>query len=225
MRAIRRIALIATPLLVAAMAGACTEDSVVPLPEVDRLLLDTGGLTGTSSAAEVRARLGEPPFTHRTPISVDWFYPIRSDAERMGIPAVVLKVWLDDAGRLDDWRFLHAVTGTLLPVRETLAEADAWFARLCNPPRRIELAGVLRKGAPEQEAVTGMRWFPELAPTFLGKVLVRREREGSRETLVFYADRPSPLYVPPYYLVVKFGLIGERRTYWWFQGTWARWCK
>ncbi len=48
--------------------------------------------------------------------------------------------------------------------------------------------------------------------TFLEKVLVRREREGNRETLVFYADRPSPLYVPPFYYQVSFALVGQRRT-------------
>jgi hypothetical protein len=221
LRGIRSIALIAVPLVVAvaAVTGACTNRSVVPVPEVDRLRVDAGWITATSSPAEVQARLGQPPFTAQNRISVDWWYPIRVGAGRPGIPAVMLKVWLDDAARLDDWSFVHPVTGTALPVRETLAEADAWFARGCNPPRRIELAAVLRKGTPAQEVVAGIRWFSERSmTTFLEKVLVRREREGSRETLVFYADRPSPLYVPPFYYQVSFVLVGQRRTFTAIQG-------
>ncbi len=219
MRTIRGIALIAIPLvIVAAVTGACTNRSLVPVPEVDRLRLDVGWITATSSPAEVEARLGQPPFTAENRLSVDWWYPIRAGAGRPGIPAVMLKVWLDDAARLDDWRFVHPVTGTGLPVRETLAQADAWFARGCNPPRRIELVAVLRKGTPEQEVVARIRWFSERSSTFLEKVLVRREREGSRETRVFYADRPSPLYVPPFYYQVSFGLVGQRRTFTTIQG-------
>ncbi|MEW6247830.1 MAG: hypothetical protein AB1555_14120 [Nitrospirota bacterium] len=181
--------------------------------------LDVGWITATSTPEEVEGRLGQPPFTAESRVSVDWWYPIRAGAHGLDIPAVMLKVWLDDTARLDDWSFVHPVTGTRLPVRETLAQADAWFARGCNPPRRIELDAVLRKGTPEREVVAGLRWFPErLMTTFIEKVLVRRERDGNRETLVFYADRPSPLYVPPFYYQVSFGLVGERRTFTTIQG-------
>jgi len=58
-----------------------------------------------------------------------------------------------------------------------------------------------------------MRWFGALSPApALEESQYRTLEEGGREVLVYYADHPSPLYVPPMYAVVTFTWAPYRRT-------------
>jgi hypothetical protein len=76
---------------------------------------------------------------------------------------------------------------------------------MCNPPKRIELAFVLRQGTPKKDVVEGMRWLEgSVVSTEWERSQVRLSREGQQEILIYYADHPSPLYIPSDYVVVTF---------------------
>jgi hypothetical protein len=190
------------------------------VPELDYYVINLANIQQQSSREDVRAILGEPPFVHDFHgdgrlLWTSWWYPIRSagavplpsgaKSQRSIIPAAALKIWLNSSGQVDQWGFFNPITNSRLEIRESIKEADSRFRTMCNPPKRIELSDLLRRGRSKEDVVKGMRWFDGLIVSRDWKdSQVRLSRNGEEEILIYYADHPSSLYVPSDYLVVTF---------------------
>jgi hypothetical protein len=230
-------------ILLSVLSGGCTYDltrfilgSASPpthVPELDDTIINLEGIQRASSQEDVRAVLGEPPFVHELYGDgklqwTSWWYPMRSidtvslspgaRAQRQVIPAAILKIWLDRSGRVDKWGFFHPITKSFMEIRESIEQIDLWFGKIRNPPKRIELAVLLRRGTLKEDVLKGMRWFEGLISKELERSQVHISREGQQEILIYYADHPSPLYVPPNYVVVTFYPKGDLGTSWHFEG-------
>ncbi len=218
-------------ILLSVLSSGCTHDLTrfifgsgsppTHVPELDDTIINLEGIQRASSREDVRAVLGEPPFVHELYGDgklqwTSWWYPMRSidtvslppgvRAQRQVIPAATLKIWLDMSGRVDKWGFFHPITKSFMEIRESIEQIDLWFGKIRNPPKRIELAVLLRRGTLKEDVLKGMRWFEPLillSPDF-ERSQVHISREGQQEILTYYADHPSPLYIPPDYLVVTF---------------------
>ncbi|MCC7201613.1 MAG: hypothetical protein IT393_02965 [Nitrospirae bacterium] len=203
------------------------------VPELDRYVVNLGDIQRTSSQEDVRVILGEPPFVHDTYgigslQYTTWRYPIRNvaavplpagaQAQRWVIPAVELRIWLGESGVVDKWGFYHPIEHSPMQIRESIEEADYRLRKVCKPPTRIELARLLRQGATREDVLKGMHWFEGLVSAGLERSQMRTLREGQREILIYYADHPSPLYIPPYYLEVTYYGKGDAGTGWHFEG-------
>jgi hypothetical protein len=157
-----------------------------------------------------------------------WRYPIRNitavplstgaETQRQVISAAELRIWLNKSGQVDKWGFFHPVKYSLMEISESIEEADSRLREMRKPPKRIELATVLRQGTPKEDVLEGMRWFEGLISKELERSQVYISREGQQEMLIYYADHPSPLYVPPHYVVVTFYAKGDLGTSWHFEG-------
>lgn len=203
------------------------------VPAVDDYIVDLQGLGRGSTPQDVKDLLGEPLFQLEQKFDnqltfIEWRYPIRhisilpllpgANAQRRVVPAVVLRIRLDAAGRVAEWGFFHPVTGVALEIGRSLAQADALFMEFCNPPKRIELDTALRTGTEKDEVLARMRWFDTVSKG-IEQAQYQILKEGSGETLVYYADHPSPLYVPPMYVVVVFNVAPESGTAWHFESS------
>lgn len=206
----------------------------VPVPELDTVILDASRIEASSGPGDVRSILGDPPLTTELRAetgelaSTTWWYPIRdlrvvplpdtARSQTRVIPAAVLRVSLDPSGCVEGWGFFHPISEGPMEIAESAEQAEAWMERYRGSARRIDLATVLRHGASRDDVLEAMRWFDRgVHGSDLERIQVRSLREGSRERLVFYAERPSPLYIPPDYLVVTFWEIGGQATSWHFQ--------
>jgi hypothetical protein len=216
--------------LLSVLSGGCANNlfrfgfgsgfSFPAVPELDHYVIDLEGIQRTSSREDVRAILGEPPFVYEIHGDgnfqwASWWYPIRkigavplpagANAQRRVIPAVELRIWLGKSGEVDRWGFFHPIKNSRMEVTESIEQADALLRKMCNPPKRIELAMILRQGTPKKDVLEGMRWFEgSVVSTEWEKSQVRISGEGQQEILIYYADHPSPLYIPSYYVVVTF---------------------
>jgi hypothetical protein len=238
-RPVRQVALLVV--LLSLLSGGCDllrflRGSSPPprIPELDHYAISLAGIQKTSSQAEVRAILGDPPFVYERYVegrlwSTEWWYPIRhltavphptgAKGQRQVIPAVELRIGFNEAGQVHEWGFFHPVNHAHLAIRESLEQADAWFGELCHPPKTIELAKVLRPGTPKEDVMTGMRWFEASAvSTNWERSQVRVSREGPQARLTYFADHPSPLYVPSFYVVVTFNTTGSYGTQLHYEG-------
>jgi hypothetical protein len=239
-----RLTLLAVVLLV--LASGCTHQlygflfgSGPPprIPELDDYAINLEGIQRTSGQEDVRAILGEPPFVHELHgegklVWTTWRYPIRridavplpngAKAQRQVIPAAELKIWLDTSGRVDKWGFFHPKTNSPMEIRERIKQVDAWFGKMRYPPKRIELAEVLKRGTWKDDVLKGMYLFEGmLVSKDVERSQVRFSREEEREVLTYYADHPSPLYVPPFFVVVTFYVMGGLRTGWHFESVYG----
>jgi hypothetical protein len=118
---------------------------------------------------------------------------------------------------------LDPVTGVPLPIDESLEEATRWFDRLSPDPvpRRIELDRSLRARATRLADVERLlgEWRPDPGCGPGGKFPILREtRSWEGEIREYYVDRPSPLFIPPYYLIASFDDRGHLIV-WWLQQT------
>lgn len=202
------------------------------VPELDHYVVNLEGIQRTTSREDVRTILGEPPFVHEIYGDgnfqwASWWYPIRNisavpipggaEAQTQVIPAVELRIWLDESARVDRWCFFHPVTNSPMEVTETIEQADSRLRKMHNPIKRIALAMILRQGTPKKYVLEGMCWLEgSVVSTEWGRSQVRILREGQQEILIYYADHPSPLYIPSYYVVVTF--YAKRGTGWHFEG-------
>jgi hypothetical protein len=118
---------------------------------------------------------------------------------------------------VETWGFYHPISKSPIRVSESIEQADARLAKACSPPARIELAEVLKEGTPKEVVLNRMRWFEGLrVSTEFERSQVRVSPDGQNEMLIYYTDHPSPLYVPPSYVVVTFhakGNLGTRRHF------------
>jgi hypothetical protein len=204
----------------------------VPVQDVDRhgtSLARLHSLERGDKEDVLVAILGEPADRRPScvPGQVIWRYPIRAWNKMLGRPEVVLAVLLrinfDRSGVLTDWGFVDPLTGRSLVVRETLEEASRWFQSLSLPPvpPYIELHKALVRGQTTQDDVERVRgqWQPDLFCGNGGPVPVVSKRITQSDTIWdWYVDRPSPLFVPPHYLVASFDDTGALIV-WHFEGT------
>lgn len=220
------IALATAATLASQGCGSARSPSVRPVPVAG---IDQQGASldrarqlvrGTGETA-VMFELGQPAdrVPSCLPGEVVWRYPIRAwsamAVSRKIVPAVFLRMTFDPAGTLTDWRFVDPLTGRQLPVVEEPAEAARWFESLSRSPApippRIELQETLVRGRTTQHDVEGTlgRWQPDLHCGNGGAApLVRKENTDSGAVWDWYADRPSPLFIPPHYLVASFAQAG-----------------
>lgn len=192
----------------------------VPIDEVDAhgISLDRAQKLRRGDRAEsVVLILGEPADrqTSCVPGEVIWRYPIRAWNDmanrRQIVPAVLLRISFDGSDTLTDWEFVDSRTGHSLPVLENPDEASRWFQSLSQAPQpvppRVKLDEVLIRGRTTQldvERILG-QWRPDLHCGYGGPVpVVRKRTTDSGSVWDWYADRPSPLFVPPRYLVASF---------------------
>jgi hypothetical protein len=214
-----------------------TTQEIFRVQELDNCVINLENIQRTSHQEEIKAVLGEPHFVHELHgegklVWTTWRYPIRhidavplptgAKAQRQVIPAVELKIWLDTSGRVDKWGFSHPKTHSPMEIRESIKQVDAWFGKMRNPPRRIELAEVLKRGTSKDDILKGMYLFEaKLVSEEVKRSQVRFSREEEREVLTYYADHPSPLYVPPFFVVVTFYVMGGLRTGWHFESVYG----
>lgn len=238
---VRQLAILGV--LLSVLSSGCTQDltrfvfgsgSFPPhVPELDHYVINLENIQRTSSQEDVRAILGEPPFVHETYGDGDlqwttWRYPIRNIAavplptgaktQRQVISAAELRIGLNKSGQVDKWGFFNPVKNSLMEISESIEEANSCLRKMRKPPKRIELAMLLRQGTPKEDVLEGMRWFEGLISKELERSQVHISREGQQEMLIYYADHPSPLYVPPHYVVVTFYAKGDLGTSWHFEG-------
>lgn len=131
------------------------------------------------------------------------------------VPAIRLRTRFDASGMLIDWGFLDARAEHALPVRETAGDAFHWYQSLSQAPLPIppfiELDKTLIRGQTTQQEVGQAlgQWHPDIFCSNGGPVpLVTRMISESGSVWDWYVDRPSPLFVPPRYLVVSYDKQG-----------------
>jgi hypothetical protein len=131
------------------------------------------------------------------------------------VPAVLLRVRFDGSDTLADWGFVESRTLLSLPVLETPDEASRWFLSLSQSPPpippRVVLDEVLIRGRTTQDDVERIlgQWQPDIGCGNGGAVPVARKMKvDSGSVWDWYADRPSPLFVAPRYLVATFDDAG-----------------
>lgn len=207
---------------------------VVPNEDIDRdsTSLDHARTLRKGDGKDaVVAIFGEPADKRRSCVldGIVWRYPIRAWNDMANrsviVPAIRLRTRFDAFGTLIDWGFIGARSEYTLPVRETIADAYRWFQLLSQAPQPIppliDLNKTLIRGETTQQEVERVlgQWHPDIYCGNGGPVpVVTKDISESGSVLDWYVDRPSPLFVPPYYLVVSYDkqgvLIG-----WHFEGT------
>lgn len=196
----------------------------VPVAEVDAhgiSLARARQLIRGDRAEAVILVLGEPAdrMPSCVPGEVVWRYPIRAwndtGTSREIVPAVLLRMSFDRMGTLTDWSFADPLTGRHLPVLEGSDEASRWFESLSRSPApippRIKLDETLIRGQTTQREVERIlgQWQPDLHCGYGGAVpVVRKASADSGTVWDWYVDRPSPLFIPPRYLVASFDHAG-----------------
>ena len=206
--------------------GALGSSTVKPVPieEVDAhgISLDRAQELRRGDRAEsVVLVLGEPADRQPScvPGEVIWRYPIRAWNDmanrREIVPAVLLRLSFDGSDTLTDWGFVDARARRSLPVREASDDASRWFQSLSHAPPpippRVKPDEILIRGRTTQRDVERIlgQWQPDLHCGYGGPVpVVRKTRADSGSVWDWYADRPSPLFVPPRYLVASFDDTG-----------------
>jgi hypothetical protein len=196
----------------------------VPVQEVDAhgiSLTRVQELRCGDRAESVAAVLGDPADRQPScvPGEVIWRYPIRAwndmSNSRKIVPAVLLRVGFDGSRTLTDWGFVDSFTGRPLAVRETSDDAFRWFQTLSHAPlpipQRVELDRTLIRGQTTEIDVERMlgQWKPDLHCGNGGPVpVVKKTQTDSGSVWDWYVDRPSPLFIPPRYLVASFDDAG-----------------
>jgi hypothetical protein len=204
----------------------------VPIAELDRhgRSLDLARTLRPGDAPErVLAILGEPSDRRAGLLGETvWRYPVRAWSDiaeqRTIVPAARLRMRFDAEAKLDDWEFVDA-DGGRLPIRESPEEAERWFRSLALAPQpippRVVLEETLVRGRTTQAEVERSlgRWHPDLLRGCGGPVTLYEERAADSGAIWdWYVDRPSPLLVPPRYLVVTLARDGTLAA-WHFEAT------
>ena len=196
----------------------------VPVKEVDAhgtSLTRLQKLRHGDQTASVVDILGNPADQRPScvPGEVIWRYPIRAWNDmantREIVPAVLLRVSFDGLGTLADWGFFDSFNGRPLAVRETAEDASIWFQSLSRAPPpippRVELDKILIRGQTtslDVERILG-QWQPDFFCGGGGLVpVLKKTKIDSGSILDWYVDRPSPLFIPPHYLVVSVNNTG-----------------
>jgi hypothetical protein len=197
----------------------------VPVEDADQygISLDRARSLHQGDGADlVVAVFGEPPDKQRSCVldGIVWRYPIRAWSDmassREIVPASRLRARFDGSGTLIDWGFIDSLAKHALAVRETADDAYRWFQSLSQAPlpipHLIDLNKTLIRGQTTQhevEQALGL-WHPDLYCGNGGPVpVVTKMISESGSVWDWYVDRPSPLFVPPHYLVVSYNKEGS----------------
>jgi hypothetical protein len=177
-----------------ATSGCTTFSPAVPELDGYTLPASTGTFkvkirNGHSTKQDVESLLGLPPVV----LDLEWCYPVRA---RSRVRAAMLQVRFDAAGLVSDWGFYHPVTREPLEVRETMEQALAYAPRT-RGGRTIILANILATGVSSRSSIQS-----SISMGNSGRYVV--DTTGDGETLTFFVDRPSPLYVPPFWSCFRF---------------------
>lgn len=208
---------------------------VVPVKDVDQhgISLDRArSLHQGDGVDAVAAVFGEPVDQQPSCVlnGVVWRYPIRAWNDmanrREIVPATRLRTRFDASGTLVDWGFIDGRAEHALLVDEEAEDAYRWFHSLSLAPSPtpplIDLNKTLVRGQTTQAEVEQAlgQWHPDIHCGNGGHVpVVTKMIAESGSTWDWYVDRPSPLFVPPHYLIVSYdkhrALIGWHleRTY------------
>jgi len=205
---------------------------LVAVPEIDRhavSLLQVQKIAKGNTEDDLLHVLGEPADRRPSciPGRIVWRYPIRAWNNRTDggvVPAALLRITFDDQGVVKDWGFVDPISMQPLPVQESPEVASRWFKRISQSPPtppRIVIERSITKGQSTMvdiERVFG-QWQPKLGCGSGGAVpIVRKLRSDSEVVWEYYVDRPSPLFIPPHYLIADFDMNGVLQV-WWFEGT------
>jgi outer membrane protein assembly factor BamE (lipoprotein component of BamABCDE complex) len=169
------------------------------VPEMDAYRISKYSVVeGKSSPGDIRKLLGEPAGEWLSGGQTTWYYPIRKRIPEI-IPACLLNIVFDNNGTVVNWSFINPYTNLTLPIRETLPEADKDREKLCFPPPRIELAQDIKNSISKKEDIQRMfdAWHSDFP-------VVKKNKTENGEIWSYYVERPSPLYVPPFYYRITF---------------------
>lgn len=188
----------------ALLAGACSP-SRVSVAEIDRHRYpDVTSFQAGMAAADVLSRLGPPSQRKAWARQEVWGYAIRCcNWGGWGVPAVHLRLTFDAAGVLRAWSYRDPVDGAPLAIRETMAEARAIESGFCRPAA-VELASRLRPGETTAADVDRALTVAPTNNAWNFGVLARKRALADGEEWTYDADRPSPLFFPPFYYVMDF---------------------
>lgn len=101
--------------------------------------------------------------------------------------------------------FRTSGTSERLTVRESREAADSWREGICDALPIIDLEAVIRVGKSSKEQMQeSLVWWTATASSFLKDVNVRKSADKDGETWTYYVDRPSPLFIPPFYRTIYF---------------------
>lgn len=182
-------------------AVACSPSPSVPVPELDSQIIDIAGIAGNTST-DVLHRLGEPSARRVVGGEVGWEYAIRSLNSRGALRrrAGDLRIEFSDSGVVSDWYFLDPRTSVRLPITETLAGARQYLARICRQPiAEVDLEAGIRRGRTTTSEIVAL-----LEP--VARYTRRKETATTSGIAWDYdVDRPSPVFIPPFYVEVHFG--------------------
>jgi hypothetical protein len=197
---------------------------VVPVKEVDQhgiSLERARALRQGDEEEAVFAVFGAPADRKEScmPNNVVWRYPIRAWNDmansRKIVPAIRLRTVFDTSGTLIDWRFFDSRAELVLPIVETADDAYRWFQSLSQAPSPIppliDLNKTLIRGQTTQQGVEQVlsQWHPDIHCGNGGPVpVVTKTIVESGSVWDWFVDRPSPLFVPPHYLVVSYDKQG-----------------
>jgi hypothetical protein len=207
----------------------------VPVAEIDASgvsLTQAQQLVRGDTAQVVMGVLGEPADqqTSCVPGQIVWRYPIRAWNDmansRKIIRAPLLRTTFDQAGLLTDWRFVDSVTARSLSIQESPDEAERWFQTLASAPAptppHINLDMSFIPGHTTKNEAESLldQWHPNLLCSAGGLApVLRQTKDASGTVMEWYVDRPSPLLIPPMYLIATFDQTGTliewhfRQTY------------
>jgi hypothetical protein len=196
--------------IVIATPAACTYGpGIVAVPELDNEVLGIGDNNSSPFVGRTRAdvlrQVGEPADKRHYPTGEDWAYPVRAFSPRDFPPAAILRIEFTLAGVVSDWYFFNSRTKARLPIRETYTDARRFLARVCGRPvGEVNLEAGIRRNQSSKADIAAL-----LAPVVGGRHF---SRAHVRETITasgfvwdYYVDRPSPVFIPPFYVIVVFG--------------------
>lgn len=103
---------------------------------------------------------------------------------------------------MTDWYFRDPRSHTRLPVRESLADAQRFLSSICRQPvPEIDLqAGLKRKQSTKRDVASLL--VPVLDKGWR-RAHAREEASTAGLAWEYYVDRPSPVFIPPFYVVVS----------------------
>jgi len=201
---------IALVLASALSAQGCASKSNVAVPELDRLQVSYSTLHSDKiTSSLVRRELGNAPVGGRLKeggkSSTYAIYAVRAwSPAGLYVPAPILRVHIDSDGVVSDWYFLHPRTYQRLAITETLTEAQSAVSHICGADQRAPmpiLETVLQKG---RSKIADINQLTRSYRPPEGFPHPRKVPTANGEVWDYHVDRPSPLFIPPFYFIIEY---------------------